>query len=141
MRLRLCFTFLAMLLLPLSGVVGTAHAQGADTATLTSQCSRYHTSYDVTYCVGKLFVQSDKELNDVYAKLKGLLRGDTRTGLVDIQRQWITYRNGACADGRGAIDVECNYQVNRDRTNYLRDRLRECETGTCNRLKITSKSW
>lgn len=126
------------LCLPLAFAFGPAQAQGADP--LTQQCEKYKTSYDNTYCVAKLFLASDDELNAVYKKLKGLVKGEVQASLVKVQRDWIKYRNNAC-ESQGTIDVDCNYRVNRERTNALRDRLRECETGSCNNALIGKPSW
>lgn len=128
------------LLLALPFMLATGYAQAEDDATLTQQCNTYKTSYDRTYCVAKLFMASDGELNDVYKKLRNHVKGAVGDALVHTQRDWIKYRNGACS-ADGTIDVDCNYKVNRDRTNYLRDRLRECETGSCNNALIDKKSW
>lgn len=108
---------------------------------LTSQCQRYSTSYDRTYCTAKLFLASDQELNEVYKKLRASVQGDTRQRLTQVQRGWISHRNQSCEGGTGQIDVDCNYRVNRDRTTYLRDRLRECQTGSCNTGLIGQESW
>lgn len=43
------------------------------------------------------------------------------------------YRDNVCQPESGTINVDCNYRVNRERTEYLRDRLRECKAGTCRR--------
>ena len=126
------------LCLPLAFVAAPAQAQDADQ--LTQQCEKYKTSYDQTYCVAKLFLASDDELNAIYKKLKGKTQGEVQKSLVQVQRDWIKYRNNAC-ERRGRIDVNCNFRVNRDRTNALRDRLRECETGSCNNELIGKPSW
>ena len=39
------------------------------------------------------------------------------------------YRDNVCQPESGTINVDCNYRVNRERTEYLRDRLRECKAG------------
>ncbi len=105
------------------------------------ECDKYKTSYDVTYCYSKLFVESDKELNSVYNDLKGVLKDDMKKKLTETQRGWIKYRNSACEEAPGTINVDCNYKVNRDRTEYLRDRLRECKAGTCRNDMIVKKTW
>ena len=33
-----------------------------------SECDKYKTSYDKTYCFAKLFLESDKELNTIYGE-------------------------------------------------------------------------
>jgi uncharacterized protein YecT (DUF1311 family) len=120
-------SFIALL-----AVSSTAQAQG--------ECDKYHTSYDKTYCFAKLFLESDKELNDVYKDLRQSVKGDVKQQLTETQRAWIQYRDASC-ENQGTIDVDCNYRVNRERTQYLRDRLRECKTGDCRNEMISQKSW
>ena len=112
----------------------------ASTAQAQSECEKYKTSYDKTYCVAKLFFESDKELNVVYGELKTQLKEPSRKQLTDVQRDWIKYRDGKC-ESSGAINVDCNFRVNRDRAEYLRDRARECKAGTCSAQLIGKKSW
>lgn len=109
-----------------------AHAQG--------ECDKYRTSYDKTYCFAKLFLESDKELNTAYNELRGLIKEPTKQPLKDTQLQWIKHRDASC-ETSGAINVDCNYRVNRERTEYLRDRARECKAGTCRNDMIVKKSW
>ncbi|MGO4781509.1 lysozyme inhibitor LprI family protein, partial [Lysobacter sp. 2RAB21] len=56
------------------------------------------------------------------------------------QLDWIKYRDTSC-ESSGAINVDCNYRVNRERGEYLRDRVRECKAGTCRNDEIVKKSW
>jgi len=104
------------------------------------ECQNPKTSYDRTYCMAKLFMESDNELNAVYKELKSSLKKDLQQKLTEVQREWIKYRDGAC-ESSGTIDVKCNYDVNRARTEFLRDRLRECKTGHCREDLIAQKSW
>lgn len=108
---------------------------------LGNPCDRYNTSYDRTYCLSKLFVESDKELNEVYKELRQKLDGGTREKLKQTQLSWIQYRNNRCETQPGTINVDCNYEVNKTRTEYLRDRLRECKTGACDKNAIVRPSW
>jgi uncharacterized protein YecT (DUF1311 family) len=112
---------------------GVAFAEG--------ECDKYTTAYDRTYCMGKLFVESDKELNVVYKDLKNILKPDLKKKLTETQREWISYRDNACQNQPGTIDVACNYKVNKERTEFLRDRLRECRTGNVRADMIAKKSW
>lgn len=112
----------------------------AHNAFATEACDKFTTSYDRTYCTSKLFVESDNELNQVYKELKTHLKGDTSKALTATQRNWIKYRDNLC-ESDGNIAVDCNYEVNRLRTEYLRDRLRECKTGNCQPDLIRSESW
>jgi uncharacterized protein YecT (DUF1311 family) len=111
------------------------------TAWPAGECDKYTTSYDKTYCFYKLFVESDKELNSVYKELQGILKSNGKKALTEVQREWIKYRDSACQPTDGTINVDCNYEVNRERINYLRDRLRECKVGACRNDMIGSKSW
>ena len=107
----------------------------------SGECDKYTTSYDKTYCFVKLFMESDNELNAVYTDLRKTINDPTKNQLTLIQREWIKYRDIACQPQQGTINVDCNYRVNRERTEYLRDRLRECKAGTCRDDKIAEKSW
>lgn len=104
-------------------------------------CERYTTSYDRTYCKSKLFVESDKELNDVYKNLRKNIPSSVSEKLKQTQRDWMKYRDNKCETQPGTINVDCNYQVNKDRTEYLRDRLRECKTGSCDHNAVSRQSW
>jgi len=111
------------------------------TAFAIGECDKYTTSYDRTYCFSKLLVESDKELNEVYKQLKPGLKPDQKRKLTEIQREWMKYRDNTCQEEPGTIIVNCNYYVNKARTEYLRDRLRECRTGNCRDDMIAKKSW
>jgi uncharacterized protein YecT (DUF1311 family) len=130
-RLRALIAFGSFTLAALA-VTSAAHAQG--------ECDKYTTSYDKTYCMAKLFVESDKDLNEVYGALTKVIGEPVRLQLRDTQRTWIRYRDHAC-EAKGTIDVDCNYRVNHERANYLRDRLTECKAGTCRNPMIVSRSW
>ena len=114
---------------------------GAAAVGAQDECDKYKTSYDRTYCFVKLFMESDKELNSVYTELRGVLKEAVKLKLRDTQREWIKYRDDFCEVVPGTINVDCNYRVNRDRTEYLRDRLRECKAGTCRADMIERRSW
>src|SRR3989338_927665 len=90
-------------------------------------CGNPKTEYDQTYCTAKLFVESDTELNQVYTELSKMVDPTAKTSLLQAQRQWIKFRDSTCSS-QGTIDVQCNFEVNRDRAQYLQDRLRECKT-------------
>lgn len=105
-----------------------------------NECDRYQSSYDRTYCMSKISAESDKELNNVYQQLRKVLSKTTKQELVLVQRKWIKYRNDMCEDN-GTINVDCNYRETKARTEYLRDRLRECKAGTCRTNEVLSESW
>lgn len=109
-------------------------------ANAAGECDKYTTSYDKTYCFAKLFLASDKELNDAYKNLQALIKDPVKQQLKLTQRDWIKYRNSSCSS-QGMIDVDCNYKVNRERIEYLNDRIRECKTGNCRNEMISKPSW
>lgn len=113
---------------------------GARVARAEDGCKNPRTTYDRTYCAAKLFLESDNELNEVYRDLKKALPKDVQGKLTEVQREWIAYRDATCERG-GQIDVQCNFEVNRARTENLRDRLRECKTGHCQDDQVGKKSW
>jgi len=124
--------FISSVVLALTGL--TAFSAQAD------ECDKYKTNYDQTYCFAKLLVESDKELNTVYGELRNASRDPAKQQLKGVQLEWIRYRDTTCASS-GAINVDCNYRVNRERAEYLRDRARECKAGTCRDDMIARKSW
>ena len=103
-------------------------------------CDKFKTSYDRTYCVAKLFLESDKELNAAYTELRKPLKDSVKQQLTETQRDWIKHRDAACEQS-GAINVGCNFKINKERTDYLRDRVRECKAGNCQDQAIAKKSW
>lgn len=109
-------------------------------ASAQGECDKYRTSYDKTYCFAKLFLESDKELNTAYKDLRGVAKEAANQKLKTTQLEWIKYRDATC-ESSGSINVDCNYRVNRERTEYLRDRARECKAGTCRDEMIAKKSW
>lgn len=101
-------------------------------------CKNPTTPYDQTYCTAKLFLQSDTELNQTYTDLmKLVVDKDTKESLIKAQRSWIQYRNTNCSEG-GTIDVQCNFDVNKARTVFLQDRVRECKIGHCDDKMIVN---
>ena len=123
-------------LLLAAALISATHA-----ALAIETCDRYPTSYDRTYCASKLFIESDNELNRVYKDLRKYTKGNTGKELVQTQRAWLKYRTAMCETTPGTINMPCSYEVNRQRTEYLRDRLRECRAGACNPSAITLPSW
>lgn len=121
-------------------LTATVLSFGLGNAFAQAECEKYNTSYDKTYCFAKLFLESDKELNTVYGELRGQMKDPVRKQLTEVQRDWIKYRDSKC-ERNGAINVDCNYRVNRERAEYLRDRSRECKAGTCRDDMIGQKSW
>lgn len=111
------------------------------TFALEDNCDKYSNSYERTYCMSKLFVESDNELNDVYKQLRAKLNKSGQTDLKNAEVRWLKYRTSRCETSPGTIDVRCSFYVNVDRTNFLRDRLRECRSGMCDYDAVGAQSW
>lgn len=122
-------------------VMATALLLANQMAHANAACDKYVTSYDKTYCVAKLFLESDKDLNAVYTDLRARLKGPAQKQLVLVQREWIKYRDQTCEPQAGTINVDCNHDVNMQRASYLRERLLECKAGICREDLITRPSW
>lgn len=80
-------------------------------------------------------------MNSIYNELRGAIKKTDKKQLVKVEKDWMKYRDETCQPTPGTIEVSCNYEVNRKRTEYLRDRLRECKTGNCREDMIGSESW
>jgi len=94
-------------------------------------CKNPKTPYDQTYCTAKLFLESDNELNESFKELKGhLKKKEASQQLIKVQRKWIEFRNQNCSQA-GSINVACNFEVNKNRTDFFRNRARECKVGHC----------
>ncbi|HUB09771.1 MAG TPA: lysozyme inhibitor LprI family protein [Myxococcales bacterium] len=122
------------------GLVAIAALAAPSQARAGNGCENPKTPYDKTYCLAKLFVESDGELNQVYQELRKALKKDSQHALLGAQREWLAFRDQKCSAG-GTIDVQCNYDVNRARTEFLRDRSRECKTGQCRDDLVGQKNW
>ncbi len=105
-----------------------------------ANCEKPAPGYDTTYCFAKLFLQSDDELNAAYKALSALLNPEQKKRLISAQRSWIKYRNAKCYD-RGSIMVDCNFEVNKNRTKFLLDRVTECKIGSCKNDLIGSENF
>jgi uncharacterized protein YecT (DUF1311 family) len=102
-------------------------------------CENPRPGYDEVYCMAKLFMESDNELNKAYRDLGSLLTTDQKKTLKSRQVQWIKYREKKCfqeSNRGGIISVSCNFQVNKSRTKFLLDRITECKIGACKSSEI-----
>lgn len=94
-------------------------------------------SYAQTDCAAKALLASDKAVKKAYQRLKKQLSPEIAKGLAQTQQDWQRHRDMACGKG----NIECHYRANRERTQYLQDRLKECKAGACQINAITRQSW
>jgi len=88
------------------------------------------TDYDRGYCLQKVFTEADKELNINYKKLMPMLNKEGKSKLKRDEMGWIRDRDNACQSGN-TTDLQCEINYTIDRTNFLRDRIRECKSSGC----------
>jgi len=103
-------------------------------ATAWADCTKTTSDYDVVYCGTKLYLQADKELNEIYQKLVGKLNTDGKQRLKAGQLAWIETRNRQCTETRGEsilVDLDCATRTTVERTQFLTDRQRECLSTGC----------
>jgi uncharacterized protein YecT (DUF1311 family) len=108
-------------------------------ATTWADCNKTASDYDVVYCGTKLYLQADKELNDVYQKLVGKLNTDGKKLLKTGQLAWIESRNSQCSETRKdsiLVNLDCATRTTVARTQFLTDRQRECLSTGCMNDKL-----
>lgn len=103
-------------------------------------CENTSTEFDSLYCTVQNFQQSDKDLNDTYKMLQSKLNSAGKGLLQTVQRQWIKDRDKASAatlDGQVVFYMSTATQMTKDRTEFLKARIRECNSTGCvnSRLK------
>jgi len=104
-----------------------------------SACDYPKNSFDGLYCLSKVYMQADKDLNEVYGKLAKKFDPSDRKSLKSGQMQWIQERNDNCSElnARGFfVDMDCATRTTVDRVRFLEDRLRECASTGCQPSKL-----
>lgn len=104
-----------------------------------SACDHPKNDFDGLYCMNKVYMQADKELNESYGKLAKQLDAQDKKTLKAGQLKWIQERNDNCSysDGRGFfVNLECATRTTVERVQFLNDRLRECASTGCQPSKL-----
>ncbi len=102
-------------------------------------CERTSTEFDGLYCVVQLYVQADKELNDVYKELFGKLNKQGQGLLRVAQIKWIAARDqasGKMLDGERVFYMDTATQMTTERAAFLKACLRECNSTGCVNSKL-----
>lgn len=99
-------------------------------AALADNCDATRNTFDDVYCTNKLYADADRELNQNYQQLRGLLNAGQKATLKQAQLAWIRSRDAQCVEGN-SIDVGCRLTTTQERNNWLRERLRECRSVGC----------
>ena len=96
-------------------------------------------AFENVYCYAKQYIASDDDLNAAYKTLSGKLDADAKPVLKKSQLAWIKKRNAECGstDSDGySVDLSCAVDFTQNRTQFLRNRTAECETGQCDLAKL-----
>lgn len=104
-----------------------------------SACDHPKNDFDGLYCLNKVYLQADKELNESYGKLAKQLDAQDKKKLKTGQLAWIQERNDNCSysDGRGFfVNMDCATRTTVERVQFLNDRLRECSSTGCQPSKL-----
>lgn len=108
-------------------------------AIANSACDKPKNDFDGLYCLNKIYMQADKELNYSYTSLNALLDVNGKKTLKAKQLIWIKERDDNCSfsDQRGFfVNLECAAHMTKERLQFLNDRKRECESAGCMNSKL-----
>ena len=102
-------------------------------------CDRPRDSFDGLYCLNKVYLQTDAELNQIYGELAAKLSQADRTTLKGRQLEWIEERNTSCSrkmDNGFFVNLKCATNTTKQRLEVLGERLRECKSSGCQPSKL-----
>ena len=97
-------------------------------------CDKPVNDFDGLYCLTKVYLEADKELNNSYTKLNKVLNNTQKSKLKRGQLAWIRERNDRCSynDEDGFyVNMRCATNTTTKRVNFLNERVRECSAGSC----------
>lgn len=108
-------------------------------ASADSACDKPRDDFDGLYCLNKVYLEADKELNENYKKLQAKLDDEGRATLRNTQRAWIEERNTDCSRREGEkffVNLSCATNTTIARAQFLQDRYRECISAGCQNSKL-----
>ncbi|KAF0812986.1 hypothetical protein IGB42_02382 [Andreprevotia sp. IGB-42] len=108
-------------------------------ASANSNCDKPKDDFDGLYCLNKVYLQADKDLNEVYGKLVKQLDADGKAALKKGQLAWISNRNSECSykDAKGFyVNLDCATRTTTERVQFLTERSRECSSAGCMNSKL-----
>jgi uncharacterized protein YecT (DUF1311 family) len=113
------------------GATGVVHAN--------SSCDKPTNDFDGLYCLNKVYIEADKELNDNYKKLVSKLDVSGKSALKSGQLSWIRDRNSNCSKNESDgfyVNLNCATDKTISRAQFLQDRVRECASAGCQNSKL-----
>lgn len=102
-------------------------------------CDKPRDDFDGLYCLNKVYLQADKDLNDAYQKLLPKLDTEGRNLLKTRQLAWIDTRNNQCSQRNEKgffVNLNCATKTTVSRLQFLQDRYRECVSAGCMNSKL-----
>jgi uncharacterized protein YecT (DUF1311 family) len=104
-----------------------------------SACDKPRDDFDGLYCLNKVYLEADKELNENYKKLIAKLDKEGKSTLKNTQLSWIEERNSECSRREGQkffVNLSCAADMTIRRAQFLQDRYRECISSGCQTSKL-----
>lgn len=109
-------------------------------STLAQQnCDKPRDDFDGLYCLNKVYIETDAELNQVYKELAPRLTAEGRSKLKGTQLAWIEERNSSCSkklDSGFYVNLACATRSTQSRLQFLQERVRECKSAGCQPSKL-----
>lgn len=108
-------------------------------ASANSNCDKPLNDFDGLYCLNKVYIEADKELNARYKELMPFLNNSGKIALKRGQLAWIKQRNNECSLREGNkffVNLDCAARQTIERVQFLQDRLRECKSSGCLNSKL-----
>lgn len=102
-------------------------------------CDQPKDDFDGLYCLNKIYMQADKDLNAVYQRLRAKLDAEGRELIQARQLAWIDDRNRRCSyrnDKGFFVNLKCATKSTVDQVRFLDDRYRECASVGCLNSKL-----
>lgn len=111
----------------------------AGMAYANSNCDKPTNDFDGLYCLNKVYIEADKELNENYKKLVSKLDTSGKSALKTGQLSWIKERNDTCSKKESDgfyVNLRCATDKTISRAQFLQDRVRECASAGCQNSKL-----
>ena len=108
-------------------------------SSFADNCDIPRDDFDGLYCMNKVYIKADEDLNNAFKELKPLINAEEKKALMKSQLQWIESRNSTCSikNTQGFfVNLNCVKSTTVERTNFLRDRIRECKATGCQISKM-----
>ncbi|MBJ9977211.1 DUF1311 domain-containing protein [Pseudomonas sp. S75] len=102
-------------------------------------CAKPRNAFDQVYCVGSLFSQADRDLNQQYSALRKHLTPTQQASLKNGQIAWIKQRDSQCSEEKSNgyfVNLGCAVDMTQERMTFLQERERECTSTGCMASKL-----